>query len=155
VRVAAEIDQLGQRRAAGDHAAAANSRLSLCTASYSFRAAGDLIAAIRGRGDYMDWYCSGPYATVTYGTGAESGEPGSLGDAYALGQLNAGELDLVGLGSRPAEAPAHYASLGRELSVARDRSLNGLQPSTHPLGGPHVKGGALLSSDWSFPLLIP
>jgi hypothetical protein len=48
-------------------------------------------------------------------------------------QLDAGALDLVGLGSRPAEAAAHHASLGGELTLALDRGLDGLQPGPHPL----------------------
>jgi len=33
--------------------------------SQSFRSAGAIIASMLGRGNYMDWYCSGPYPVVS------------------------------------------------------------------------------------------
>ena len=45
-------------------------------AGYSFRAAGDLIAAIIGRGDYLDWYCNSPSPQVSVRVGNAMADEG-------------------------------------------------------------------------------
>lgn len=77
--------------------------------SYSFRAAGRIIADIRGRGDYMDWYCSGPTSLVDHEVrralrkegfipDAEPGicdEPGCMQDASCAAPGNNGGYRLT------------------------------------------------------------
>src|SRR5262249_50172441 len=65
--------------------------------------------------------------------GAKTCEPGGLGNTDTLGQLGAGAFDLLGLTPRPAKTPAHHAGFGRELSVALDRGLDGLEPGAYPV----------------------
>lgn len=49
---------------------------------YTFRAAGDLVAALRGSGHYMDWYCSGNEGVVDELVGAALGKHGWTWSEY-------------------------------------------------------------------------
>lgn len=68
------------------------------SASYSFRAAGDLIAAIIGKGDYMDWYCSGPYSTVSSLIARTLKKEGWIYDDIGMICDEPGCIDPVGCG---------------------------------------------------------
>ena len=60
------------------------------TASYTFRAAGDLVAAVRGAGDYLDWYCRGPYGVVSQEIAS-----GLAGEGWSVAKKPAANLDIV------------------------------------------------------------
>lgn len=57
---------------------------------HSFRGAGDLVAALRGDGDYMDWYCSGRDGVVTsrIADGLFGWTPEVQGSRRSTGQLH-------------------------------------------------------------------
>jgi hypothetical protein len=63
------------------------------------------------------------------GADAEANLASHLADADALGQLQAGALDLVGFGTVAAELPAYLARLADEFSVADNPSLMTLSPA--------------------------
>ena len=60
-------------------------------------------------------HCHPPLELVD-GASAKARNPGRLGNAYALGQLDAGAFELVGLSSWSAEPPAHDAGFRGEFA---------------------------------------
>lgn len=54
------------------------------TAGYSFRAAGDLVAAVRREGYYMDWYGSAPDGVITDLIARRMATTGWVGKRMAL-----------------------------------------------------------------------
>src|SRR5262245_28990149 len=67
------------------------------------------------------------------GADAEANQLGRLDDARALGQLQAGALELVGSRARAPEISAHLASLADELAVAGELVFDDAEPSSDPL----------------------
>src|SRR5262245_10806688 len=67
------------------------------------------------------------------GADPEADQLGRLDDARALGQLQAGLLELVGSRTRAPEISAHLASLADELAVAGEFVLDDTEPSSDAL----------------------
>lgn len=72
------------------------------SASYSFRAAGGLIAELRGEGDYMDWYCCGPYAEISPYIGRALKKQGWIADDMPAICDEPGCLEFVSCGTPTA-----------------------------------------------------
>lgn len=66
---------------------------------YSFRTAGGLIAEIRGKGDYMDWYCCGPYSEVSDFIARSMKKKGWIADTMAAICDEPGCLNDAGCGT--------------------------------------------------------
>jgi len=63
------------------------------TCGYSWRYAGGIIADMRQKGDYIDWYCSGIGSGL--GNGDEDGSKGYVGESVVTEEI---ENDLKKLG---------------------------------------------------------
>lgn len=77
------------------------------SAGYSFRAAGTLIARLRGEGDYMDWYCCGPYAVVSDHIGRVLKKQGWIADAMPAICDEPGCLGFVSCGTPTPDVYRH------------------------------------------------
>ncbi len=117
--------------------------------SCSWRAAGGIVADLRGRGEiYADWYCSGIGGDVEDGVGSTPAMPeGTVrADVRAL---------LAGLGWRPVDdddvAADHAAAVARilelEAAAAGNPAREAPPASDGPSKGPPRRGGRPSWSD--------
>ena len=73
--------------------------------SCSWRSAGGLVAELQGKGDYMDWYCSGMGGLGSYNPDNEDNvfkTKGYVPEATVTDEVRA---DLLRLGWQPSEWP--------------------------------------------------